>query len=554
LESVNMILEKDFVSGNSSPSREVATILSTDDRRYEESPNDNTLKESPSPDFHSTKMNLNSSGTIFPNPPSVSSANLQPSSMSVPPLMMVSHSVSATTAAETTVTAGSAAVPLPPLATSNGCSVNSSQQTSQLEAMVRELQKEIQSLKQEVTTGHTLSSARADKMASSQAAAAAAEAAFSARLEASINRSLAVSLSKMEQNLKKQEELMINYMTKSLSTKCDQVLTIELKRNVAETVNRALEPLKARIDSQIGHKLNNADQVVRESVYKIVSNPGFQDTISRNVAQTLQPVIAESYREVLQANLPGMERTMKKILKDMNDTFLAGTKEYEAALRGRLEASEMAQREELAPYLRDIMRSIGNLSATQSKLSNQICDVNAKLETDLPKNLSETIRKEVRSIIAENSVATPKLPATNIRDTIQGLVSSGRLNDAFQTALSEQDLSLVMFTCEQVNTTQIFSQATCPLSQSVLLSLITQLSVDIQDKTEVKFAFLEEAIIHLDKSDPVTQVHIANVLNILQSSIKNYTQLNPNTRFARNFKTLMMAANGILAEVKECSR
>ena len=33
LESVNMILEKDFVSGNSSPSREVATILSTDDRR-----------------------------------------------------------------------------------------------------------------------------------------------------------------------------------------------------------------------------------------------------------------------------------------------------------------------------------------------------------------------------------------------------------------------------------------------------------------------------------------------------------------------------------------
>ena len=54
------------------------------------------------------------------------------------------------------------------------------------------------------------------------------------------------------------------------------------------------------------------------------------------------------------------------------------------------------------------------------------------------------------------------------------------MNDAFQTALSGNDLGLVMFTCELVNTTQIFSQATCPLDQSVLLSLIQQLSVDLQ--------------------------------------------------------------------------
>ena len=165
---------------------------------------------------------------------------------------------------------------------------------------------------------------------------------------------------------------MINFMAKSITSKCDQILSIELKRNVAETVNRALEPLKARIDSQIGHKLSNADQVVRESVYKIVSNPGFQDSISKNVSKSLQPVIAESYREVLQANLPGMERMMKQILSNMNETFLAGTKEYTAELRGRLEASEVAQRDEISPYLRDIMKSLGSLSASQSKLSNQV--------------------------------------------------------------------------------------------------------------------------------------------------------------------------------------
>ena len=64
--------------------------------------------------------------------------------------------------------------------------------------------------------------------------------------------------------------------------------------------------------------------------------------------------------------------------------------------------------------------------------------------------------------------------------SFQHLMSKGLLNDAFETALSANDLALVMYTCELVNTTQIFSTADCPLNQSVLLSLITQLSVDLQ--------------------------------------------------------------------------
>lgn len=329
LEKVSQ--EKDFVSGNSSPSREVATILSTDERRFEpESPADNTIQESPSPDFHSTKINLNTSGTIFPNPPSVTLA---------------------------TAMTGSLAKMVPVPLTLDVPVANA----QPLDIIVKDLQKEIYNLRHEISG-----------LNRTEQIAAQIEAQLATRLDAAVNRTISVSLAKMEQNMKKQEEIMINFMAKSITSKCDQILSIELKRNVAETVNRALEPLKARIDSQIGHKLSNADQVVRESVYKIVSNPGFQDSISKNVSKSLQPVIAESYREVLQANLPGMERMMKQILSNMNETFLAGTKEYTAELRGRLEASEVAQRDEISPYLRDIMKSLGSLSASQSKLSNQV--------------------------------------------------------------------------------------------------------------------------------------------------------------------------------------
>ena len=330
LESVNMILEKDFVSGNSSPSREVATILSTDDRRFEdESPNDQTLHDSPSPDFHSTKMTLNSSGTIFPNPPSVGF-----------PGPLVGHL---------------GAVSLPADYPAPACSQPS------LETLVVELQQEVRSLRQELANRN-----------GREEISAQVEAVLAGRLDAAMNRTISLSLNKMEQNLKVQEEKMISYISKTLNTKIDQILTIDLKRNVAETVNRALEPLKTRIDSQIGHKLANADQVVRESVFKIVSNPGFQETITKNVALSLKPVVAESYKEVLQSHLPGMERMMKQTLFDMNQTFLAGTKEYESVVRSRMEASEVSLRDEFSPFLRDIVRSIGNLTATQNKLSNQV--------------------------------------------------------------------------------------------------------------------------------------------------------------------------------------
>jgi len=529
LQSVNMIDERDIVSGNSSPSREVATILSIDDRRFKEE-NDTTLKESPSPEYTTTNYSsatlntsggstnyssatLNTSGTIFPDPPTINSSTLQP-----------------------TITNASLPTTLP----APGYMVNNMEGGSgvSLEALVRELQGEVKALRQEVSVHRT-------EQISKQV-----EVNLAARLEGTITRSLTVAMTTMEKNMKKQEDKVMDNLTKSITKKCDQILSMELKRNVAETVTHSLEPLKARIDSQIAHKLRDADQIVRESVLKMVSNHGFQESISKSVAQTLQPVIAQSYKEVIGANLPGVERMLKQVLSNVNETFIAGTREYETALRGRLEASEVSQRDEISPYLRDIMRSVGNLTAAQNKLSNQLAEVTNRLDTELPNTVAEIVKKEIRVLDKPAPPPSPQLRTTDIKEIIQGLVSNGRLNDAFQSALSANDLGLVMFTCELVNTTQIFSQSTCPLSQSVLLSLIQQLSIDLQDKTEVKFQFLEEAIIHLDKSDNVTKTHIGSVLMTLQKSAQAYTQSNANTRFSRNFKTLMMAANGLLAEIR----
>ena len=60
------------------------------------------------------------------------------------------------------------------------------------------------------------------------------------------------------------------------------------------------------------------------------------------------------------------------------------------------------------------------------------------------------------------------------------MASTGNYNEAFKKALSLNDLSMVMLACQSVNPGQMFGQETCPLNQSVILSLIQQLSCNLQ--------------------------------------------------------------------------
>ena len=72
---------------------------------------------------------------------------------------------------------------------------------------------------------------------------------------------------------------------------------------------------------------------------------------------------------------------------------------------------------------------------------------------------------------------------------------------------------------------QVFNQDNCPFTQSVLLSLIQQLSVDLQEKTELKHRYLEEAVINLDSTDATTRIHMPNIIGGLQQSLDAYIQV-----------------------------
>lgn len=85
---------------------------------------------------------------------------------------------------------------------------------------------------------------------------------------------------------------------------------------------------------------------------------------------------------------------------------------------------------------------------------------------------------------------------------------------AFELALSTSDLQLVMYLCHQVTPEEVFDKIPCPLSQPVLLSLIQQLSVNLNDQIELKtrYASLKGQFRQLQSEGfSVTKLEIENL-------------------------------------------
>ena len=144
----------------------------------------------------------------------------------------------------------------------------------------------------------------------------------------------------------------------------------------------------------------------------------------------------------------------------------------------------------MAGEFRQMKDMVERMKVEQGAITRKVGEMRAGVTGQEVKDI---VRREVVDALDGRNVSmTPQPDVKNItvQQNIQSLIQAGRLNDAFQTALSFNDLTLVVFTCELLNTTQVFNSATCPLSQSVLLSLIQQLSVDLGEKTEVKHAYL----------------------------------------------------------------
>lgn len=121
--------------------------------------------------------------------------------------------------------------------------------------------------------------------------------------------------------------------------------------------------------------------------------------------------------------------------------------------------------------------------------------------------LAEVVHKEMQvgkgSLQKEEiKVETVVLPVTSdvnvtcfVQGQLQKHIQGKSYNSAFELALSTSDLQLVTYLCHQVDPDTVFDKSPSLLSQPVLLSLIQQLSVNLEESLELKLKYVRRMLL-----------------------------------------------------------
>lgn len=359
-----------------------------------------------------------------------------------------------------------------------------------------------------------------------------------------------------QQSLDRQISTLSQNVVGGVNSKIDKTVKNEMKSAVIPQITKHLDIMKDQLQVDMQSRMSTVDNSLRDCISKHIKSKQFNDAVSQSLCSQLQPQIQSACKEVFQNTIiPSMEKVCHSLFMQMNDCFQRGLIEFfqhmdmhRQMLLQSIEASVKNTQEQVKELIGNT-QSFCDKSVT--KLQEQQTDSQKNHEI-LVETLKQCVQKEVhrafaeqpQTVVALRSQAVTPVPTQDRQIThhhIMNLVKQGQLNEAFQQALSAADLPLVISLCESVSLDKVFGGSTCHLQQHVLLSLIHQLSGDLQVKTELKVKYIEVAVTHLDSSSPITRVHVAKVVGSLQHRISIFLQNNPNHKFTHNLRLMQLA-------------
>ncbi|XP_068209049.1 enhancer of mRNA-decapping protein 4 isoform X2 [Palaemon carinicauda] len=341
----------------------------------------------------------------------------------------------------------------------------------------------------------------------------------------------------------------------------ESTLRGEMRNTVLPGLMKSMEPVKAQVSQEIHGLTRNAEGQVIDAVSKLIHSRTFVDTLGGTVTSVMVPSVQNSCREAYSKMLlPGINALTQQVFTQVNESFSRGTREYLQNVESEVQSGRAAVQENftkashnmnsacsaLSAQTKILQENVNKLSVQQNIISDALCD---RIKSLVREEVTRALQDHQATIDAKSRSHTPAPLAHPLnpkvaQQQVQSLISSGQFNEAFKKALSASDLGLVVFVCERVNPQQVFNMNPCPLSQDVLLSLVNQLSHDLSTFTDLKLKYLEEAVMNLEPSHPVTREHMRHVLQGFQGNLNTLLAANPNHK---KVKMLLMAVNHLAA-------
>ena len=145
--------------------------------------------------------------------------------------------------------------------------------------------------------------------------------------------------------------------------------------------------------------------------------------------------------------------------------------------------------------------------------------------------------------------------AKDLEEELAKLAKEEQYHTAFEKALNNANLSVLVFLCKQVEPREVFrDESVTELSQTQILSLIQQLAVHLDHDTETKVAYLHESIEMLDRDNQITREQMPVVLQFLSGelyqAIDNIQRTDPGDEQLKSMKALLRSSRTLLSRCK----
>ncbi|CAF0712129.1 unnamed protein product [Brachionus calyciflorus] len=380
----------------------------------------------------------------------------------------------------------------------------------------------------------------------------------------------------------------------SLMPKLDKVIRDEVTKSVQTQLGqKILDPLREQLSRDLADKVRSIENTLKDSLGKIFKSKTTIDTMSQSITNSMQGVIVNTYRETFQKYIvPNFEKSCQNMYQQVNSSFSKGTQDYLAEFDQLSKQQKKLLDENKEPLIvqlkhyTDQMHLHGKQVATemanslQQQFDNHLRSTNAILQDTIISSVKAIVKEEIQHAMRDQQHILPDRLITHMRQSgtmtpvnlptgsmihqsntvdvktqINNFVQKGQLNSAFQVALCAADLNLLMNLCETVTPAQTFEvtvnnvtkKTQCQLQQPVILSLIQQLSQDLNTNTELKVKYLEEALLNLDLNNALTREHTPSVMNQLNLKIQQYVQQHPSNK---SMRMLLMASQSLISQPK----
>ncbi|KAI5742578.1 hypothetical protein M8J77_008802 [Diaphorina citri] len=359
---------------------------------------------------------------------------------------------------------------------------------------------------------------------------------------------------------RRSQELLVSQITQAvqniITEKIQTLIVTQFNTSLLPALLESMTPLKNQLQTELSQKLTATDHLLKENLSKVVQSKTVLDTITNAVLQNLQMNMRECFKEYFRKSLPDYQKASHAMFKQLSETFEQGVR----AILAGVEANSESVSKQTLECVSKVHQLSENLNTTHRNLNVAFSQSLLSLEN----NINDTLTKHLSSQKAalegavinavQSRTVTPVPTASSaqqmqlIQNQIKSFLSKKQYNAAFQQALTAQNLSLVLYVCENVDPSTLFDMNPCPLEQPVLISLIQQIGGDLANQSILKCSYIDEALGALDIQHSSTREHVPKVLLSTLTKLKSFSVAQPNHPAIKHVKKLERVIQGVLRD------